>query len=98
MSLKSLNSSKAYISQSLLKFSERTLFHNQNIKIKRIKGEPYVFVFLSMDLKISVTYAWKLRTVEKIWYEYKGLRNLVISFIEFYQRLKEIILLSKKLW
>ena len=42
-----------------------------------------------------MSYARKLRTVGKIWYEYKGLGNLAISFNEFYQRKNEIILLLK---
>ncbi len=82
-------------SQLLLKFNERTLFHNQcrfgyvldrlfylhkeKHQKKEIK-EPF-FIFLSKYLKISASYARKLRPVGKIWYEYKGLGNLTISFI-----------------
>ena len=42
-----------------------------------------------------MSYARKLRTVGRIWYEYTGLGNLAISFNEFYQRKNEIILLLK---
>jgi len=95
--------------QLLLKFNERTLFYNQcrfgyvlerlfylhKEKHQKKEIKESFFIFLSKYLKISASYARKLRTVGKIWYEYKGLGNLAISFIEFYRHKNEIILLLK---
>lgn len=96
-------------SKSFLKFGEQSLFYNQCMigyilervfylhkekhQKKEIK-EPFS-VFLTKYSDISASYSRKLRTVGKIWNEYKGLGNLAISFTEFYQRKDDIILLFK---
>lgn len=95
--------------QSLLRFNEQTLFYNQcrfgyvlerlfylhKEKHQKKEIKETCFLFLFKYSNISASYARKLRTVGRIWYEYKGLGNLAISFIEFYQRKNEIILLLK---
>ena len=91
----------------MLEFSRKKLFSNycrygfvldtvyNMYREKLRKGEidePFN-VFVKKNLNISPRYALKLRTVGKIWYWYKKLEHLSISFDEFYRRKDEILFL-----
>lgn len=91
----------------LLKFNEKKLFlhqcqlghllnrmfylhkqHKNDIKV------PF-YRYLEKNVGISRSYAGKLRLVGAMWFEFKGICNLAISFNEFYNRRNEIELLLK---
>jgi len=89
----------------ILKFSKKKLFsdycrygyvlemmfnlHRKKWYKKEIR-EPFN-IFIQNNLNISSRHALRLRTVGKIWFKFKGLEHLSISFDEFYRRREEIV-------
>jgi hypothetical protein len=70
-----------------------TVYTKKKNEKKEVK-EPFN-VFVKKSLSISSRYALKLRTVGKIWFQYKKLEHLSISFNEFYRRKDEILFLMR---
>jgi hypothetical protein len=92
-------------SKLVIEFSRKKLFSNychsgyvmdtvydlyQEKRRKKEVKEPFN-VFVKKSLDISSHYALKLRTLGKIWFQYKKLEHLSISFDEFYHQKDEIL-------
>lgn len=90
--------------EHVISFSRRTLFYHYckyGYELQRLfkihqekskKKEIHITFdnFIEQKLNISGRYARKLRVVGQIWYKYKKLENLAISFDEFYKRRNDI--------
>jgi len=70
-----------------------TVYNMYREKLRKGEIDEPFNVFVKKNLNISPRYALKLRTVGKIWYWYKKLEHLSISFDEFYRRKDEILFL-----
>ena len=93
----------------VLEFSRKKLFSNYchygfvlntfytmyREKLQKGKVNEPFNVFVGKNLNVSARYALQLRTVGEIWYRYKKLEHLSISFDEFYRQKNEILFLMQ---